>query len=465
MKKDKVIYQCTNCGKVEHQLKGKCSDCNSWNTFEAVIKQPEKEVKNRLAQQKQKGWLNNNGETKLKSLANVGIDETHRFSSGNEEIDRVLGGGFVEGSLVLLSGEPGVGKSTVLLQIIDYISKNNSTIYVSAEESEKQIAQRAIRLGVKDLNKIQCLGEAELNTIIETIKSENPKFVIIDSIQTIYMEDIASGPGSVSQVRECAAQLNRLAKDTGVTMVMVGHITKDGAMAGPKTLEHLVDVTLLIEGEQESPYRIVRAFKNRFGATDEIGALEMTSEGLVPVENPSSMYLSLDRKPIEGSCVFITQEGQRPLLIEIQSLIDKSVLSNPRRLGVGLDYNRLAMVIAILRKHTGVDFFDQDVYVSLVGGAKIKETASDLPVALSMISSFINKPLPDNLACFGEVDLTGEVRPVLKSEERIKEAVKMGFTKIIIPKRNLPKNFKSKGVEIKGISSLDEAVDLIREWF
>lgn len=462
MKKVKTEYECTNCGSIQLQLKGKCPDCGEWNTLQEVVRVPEKEIKNRLSQQKQKTWLNA-GESKLKSLSKVDIDDKHRFSSGNEEVDRVLGGGFVEGSLILLSGEPGVGKSTVLLQIIEHISKHDKTIYISAEESEKQIAQRAIRLGVKDLDSIQCLGEAELNTIMDTIKSERPKFVILDSIQTVYMEEIASSPGSVSQVKECAAQLNRLAKDMDITMVLVGHITKDGSMAGPKILEHLVDATLLIEGEQESPYRILRSFKNRFGSTSEIGALEMTSEGLIPVKNPSSMFLSMDRKPIEGSCVFITQEGQRPLLIEIQSLIDKSLLSNPRRLGVGLDYNRLAMVIAILRKHTGVDFFDQDVYVSAVGGAKIKETASDLPVALSMISSFINKPLPDSLACFGEVDLTGEVRPVLKAEERIKEAAKMGFTKIIIPKRNLPKN-KIPNVEIKGISSLDEAVDLIKEW-
>lgn len=462
MKKSRTEYECTNCGSIQLQFKGKCPDCNEWNTLQEVIRSPEKEVKNKLSQQKQKTWLNM-GDSKLKSLSEVSIDDKHRFSSGNSEMDRVLGGGFVEGSLVLLSGEPGVGKSTILLQIIDHISREHKTIYVSAEESEKQIAQRAIRLGMKDLDRIKCLGEAELNNIINIIKTESPKFVIIDSIQTVYMEDMSSSPGTVSQVKECASQLNRLAKDSDTTIVIVGHITKDGAMAGPKALEHLVDATLLIEGEQESPYRILRAFKNRFGSTSEIGAMEMTSEGLMSVDNPSAMFLSLDRKPIEGSCVFITQEGQRPLLIEIQSLIDKSLLSNPRRLGVGLDYNRLAMVIAILRKHTGLDFFDQDVYVSVVGGAKIKETASDLPVALSMISSFINKPLPDSLACFGEVDLTGEVRPVLKAEERIKEAARMGFTKIIIPKRNIPKN-KIAGVEIKGISSLDEAVDLIKEW-
>lgn len=462
MKKAKTQYECSNCGAVQIQYTGRCKECDSWNTLQEVLVAPEKETKNRMAQQKSKTWLS--GSSQARNLADVDLLEYQRFSSGNREIDNVLGGGFVRGSVTLISGEPGAGKSTVLLQIIDHITKTYPSLYVSAEESIQQIAQRAIRLGIKDLKRIPCLGEADLDEIMSEIRSSQSKFVIVDSIQTIYMKDITSSQGSVSQVKECAAQLNRLAKDEGVTIVLIGHITKDGNMAGPKVLEHLVDVTIMIEGEQDTPYRIIRASKNRFGATNEIGALEMTGEGLKPVDNPSEMFLSLDRKPIEGSCVFISQEGHRPLLIEIQSLIDQSALTNPRRLGVGLDYNRLAMVIAILRKHTGVDFADQDVYVSLVGGAKVKETASDLPVALSMISSFLNKPLPESLACFGEVDLTGEVRPVMRSEDRIREAAAMGFTKLIIPKRNLPKD-KIPGVQIKGVSSLDDAIDLIKEWF
>ena len=395
------------------------------------------------------------------SLADIEAVDVPRFGTGIEEFDRVLGGGLVAGGVVLIGGDPGIGKSTLLLQALANISQVKSTLYVSGEESGAQIALRARRLAVeaKDL-KLQ--AEIQLEKILGTLESLKPEVAVIDSIQTIYSDALSSAPGSVAQVRECAAQLTRMAKQSGVTIILVGHVTKEGALAGPRVLEHIVDTVLYFEGDTQSSYRLVRAIKNRFGAVNELGVFAMTEKGLKGVSNPSALFLSQHDTQVPGACVMVTQEGTRPLLVEIQALVDTSHLPNARRLSVGLEQNRLAMLLAVLHRHAGIAAFDQDVFINAVGGVKISEPAADLAVLLAINSSMRNKPLPRGLVVFGEVGLAGEIRPAPRGQERLREAAKLGFSIAMIPKSNVPKQ-PIEGMTIVAVERIDEAFNRLRE--
>jgi DNA repair protein RadA/Sms len=391
--------------------------------------------------------------------------EQPRMSSGIEEFDRVLGGGMVAGGVVLIGGDPGIGKSTLLLQSLAAISTTTRVLYISGEESAAQIALRARRLGV-DAKAVLLLSEISLERIVATVRDEAPVVVVVDSIQTVYTSEMQSAPGSVAQVRECAAHLTRLAKQLGFILVMVGHVTKDGSLAGPRVLEHMVDTVLYFEGDPHSSFRLVRAVKNRFGAVNELGVFAMTDRGLKGVANPSALFLSQHGTDghggeVPGSCVLVTQEGTRPLLVEIQALVDTAHVPNPRRLSVGLDPQRLAMLLAVLHRHAGIAAFDQDVFVNAVGGVRIGEPAADLAVLLAIVSSMRNKPAPRGLVAFGEVGLAGEVRPAPRGQERLREAAKLGFSKAIIPKANAPKQ-SIEGLEIVAVDRLTQALDFLR---
>lgn len=390
--------------------------------------------------------------------------EVPREATGMGELDRVLGGGLVDGAVILLGGDPGIGKSTLLLQTIALMAKKRKVLYVSGEESAQQVALRSQRLGL-NADGVNLLAEIRLEAIQAALKQHEPSVVVIDSIQTMYSDQITSAPGSVSQVRECAAQLTRIAKQMGIAMIFVGHVTKDGAIAGPRVLEHMVDTVLYFEGDQHSNYRMIRAIKNRFGAANELGVFAMTETGLKGVSNPSAIFLASYRDDVAGSCVLVTQEGSRPLLVEIQALVDDAHGFTPKRLTVGLEQNRLAMLLAVLNRHAGVACFDQDVFLNAVGGVKISEPAADLAVILAMLSSYRNKPLPEKMVAFGEIGLSGEIRPVPRGQERLKEAEKLGFKRAIVPKANLPKNLKEfPSLKIQGVSSLQEAVNACRDW-
>ncbi len=401
----------------------------------------------------------------VQSLGEVQAREMPRLSSGVEEFDRVLGGGFVEGGVVLIGGDPGIGKSTLLLQSLAALSSRTSTLYVSGEESPAQVALRARRLGV-DASKVRLLSEIALDRVVATIRDEKPAVVVIDSIQTLYTSDLTSAPGSVSQVRECAAHLTRLAKQLGFILIMIGHVTKEGALAGPRVLEHIVDTVLYFEGDTHSSFRLIRAFKNRFGAVNELGVFAMTDRGLKGVSNPSALFLSQHGPDghggdVPGSCVLVTQEGTRPLLVEIQALVDTAHVPNPRRLSVGLDPQRLAMLLAVLHRHAGIAAFDQDVFVNAVGGVRIAEPAADLAVLLAIVSSMRNRPLPRGLVAFGEVGLAGEIRPAPRGQERLREAAKLGFSLALIPRANAPKH-AIEGLEIVAVDRLVQALERVR---
>ena len=400
------------------------------------------------------------GVSKVQLLAEVEAEEVPRFSTGILEFDRVLGGGLVPGGVVLIGGDPGIGKSTLLLQALAHLATNRATLYVSGEESAQQIALRARRLSL-NARSVKLLAEIQLEKIQANILSQKPQVVVIDSIQTIYSEALTSAPGSVAQVRECAAQLTRTAKQSGVTIIIVGHVTKEGALAGPRVLEHIVDTVLYFEGDTHSSFRLVRAFKNRFGAVNELGVFAMTEKGLREVSNPSALFLSQHGAQVPGSCVMVTQEGTRPLLVEVQALVDEAHAPNARRLSVGLEQNRLAMLLAVLHRHAGIAAFDQDVFVNAVGGVKITEPAADLAVLLAIVSSLRNKPLPEKMVVFGEVGLAGEVRAVQRGQERLKEAAKLGFTHAIVPKANRPKQAIS-GMNVISVDRVETAVDEIR---
>ncbi|CUI03739.1 DNA repair protein RadA [Janthinobacterium sp. CG23_2] len=395
------------------------------------------------------------------SLADIEAVDVPRFGTGIEEFDRVLGGGLVSGGVVLIGGDPGIGKSTLLLQALANISHSKSTLYVSGEESGAQIALRARRLGV-DGKELKLQAEIQLEKILGTLADLKPEVAVIDSIQTVYSDALTSAPGSVAQVRECAAQLTRVAKQTGVTIILVGHVTKEGALAGPRVLEHIVDTVLYFEGDPQSSFRLVRAIKNRFGAVNELGVFAMTEKGLKGVSNPSALFLSQHDNQVPGSCVMVTQEGTRPLLVEIQALVDTSHLPNARRLSVGLEQNRLAMLLAVLHRHAGIAAFDQDVFINAVGGVKITEPAADLAVLLAINSSMRSKPLPRGLVVFGEVGLAGEIRPAPRGQERLREAAKLGFSIAMIPKANVPKQ-KIEGMTIVAVERIDEAFNKLRE--
>jgi len=393
-------------------------------------------------------------------LSAIEAQDMQRTPTGQDELDRVLGGGMVEGGVVLIGGDPGIGKSTLLLQALDGLQRSGQhTLYVTGEESGAQVALRARRLGL-DHSQVNVLAETQLEKIIATLQAQSPQVAVIDSIQTVYSDQLTSAPGSVAQVRECAAHLTRMAKSSGTTVVLVGHVTKEGALAGPRVLEHMVDTVLYFEGDTHSSYRLVRAIKNRFGAVNEIGVFAMTEKGLKGVSNPSAIFLSQHTEPVPGSCVMVTLEGTRPLLVEIQALVDSGGPS-PRRLSVGLDRDRLAMLLAVLHRHAGVACMDQDVFVNAVGGVRISEPAADLAVMLAIQSSLRGKPLPRGFLAFGEVGLAGEVRPAPRGQERLKEAAKLGFSVALIPKANLPKK-PIEGLTIHAVERVDEAVNVLR---
>ena len=450
MAKAKTVYTCTECGGQTPKWQGQCPHCTVWNTLVETI--AEKAAGSRYLSVAESG--------KLQKLGEVDAREEPRRPTGVGELDRVLGGGLVTGAVVLLGGDPGIGKSTLLLQALAIMGGSCNAIYVSGEESAQQIALRARRLAV-DATALNLLAEIQLEKVLSVLSTQKPDVAVIDSIQTIYSEALQSAPGSVAQVRECAAQLTRFAKSSGTALLLVGHVTKEGALAGPRVLEHMVDAVLYFEGETHSSFRLVRAIKNRFGAVNELGVFAMTDRGLRGVSNPSALFLSHHETQVAGSCVMVTQEGSRPLLVEVQALVDEAHAPNPRRLSVGLEQNRLAMLLAVLHRHAGIAAYDQDVFVNAVGGVKIDEPAADLPVLLAIVSSLRNRPLPEKLVAFGEIGLAGEVRPVQRGQERLREAAKLGFKLAIIPKANAPKA-AIEGIEVVSVERVEEAVARVR---
>jgi DNA repair protein RadA/Sms len=452
MAKDKSIYTCSECGGTSPKWLGKCPHCEAWNTLVETVAQPAGSGKNRFAS------LAPTAE--LQVLADIEASDVARTPTGQEELDRVLGGGIVDGGVVLIGGDPGIGKSTLLLQALDALQRSGMpTLYVTGEESGAQVALRSRRLGL-DNSQVPVLAETQLEKILATLDARKPGIAVIDSIQTVYSEQLTSAPGSVAQVRECAAHLTRAAKSSGTAIVLVGHVTKEGALAGPRVLEHMVDTVLYFEGDTHSSFRLVRAIKNRFGAVNEIGVFAMTERGLKGVSNPSAIFLSQHSEPVPGSCVLVTLEGTRPMLVEIQALVDDGGPS-PRRLSVGLDRDRLAMLLAVLHRHAGVACLDQDVFVNAVGGVRIAEPAADLAVLLSITSSLRGKPLPKGFVAFGEVGLAGEVRPAPRGQERLREAAKLGFSVAVVPKANAPKK-PIEGLTIHAVDRVDEAVAVLR---
>ncbi len=452
MAKAKINYSCSACGATANKWAGQCPDCEAWNTMVEVMVQATPARSGRFA-----GYTGEAGTTSVQLLREVSADDVARTPTGISEFDRVLGGGLVPGSVVLIGGDPGIGKSTLLLQTLAELDQQFTTLYVSGEESPQQISLRAKRLKLP-IDNMRLLPETRVEGILATAEKERPQMMVIDSIQTIFTEQLQSAPGSVAQVRESAAQLVRYAKQSGVSLFIVGHVTKDGQLAGPRVLEHMVDTVLYFEGDSGSRYRVVRAFKNRFGAVNELGVFAMTEMGLKEVTNPSAIFLSSHDAAVSGSAIMVTMEGSRPLLVEVQALVDESHLGNPRRVAVGLEQNRLAMLLAVLSRHGGVVTHDQDVFLNVVGGVRLTETGADLAVLLSVLSSLRDRPLPEGLIVFGEVGLAGEIRPVPNGEDRLKEAAKHGFTRAIVPKANMSKK-RFAEMEVLGVSRLSEALD------
>lgn len=452
MAKTKFFYSCQFCGAQFSQWAGQCGGCNAWNSLVE---------ENAIAASKTRhtGFAAAANQSKVTGLKDVSLTEIPRIPSGLLELDRVLGGGIVSGSIVLMGGDPGIGKSTLLLQALCHLSATQKALYVTGEESLQQVAMRARRLGLP-LDNLQLLAETHVERLLKVAEELKPTIIVIDSIQTIYTELLQSAPGSVSQVRETAAQLTRFAKQTGTCVFLVGHVTKDGTLAGPRVLEHMVDTVLYFEGENDNRLRLIRAVKNRFGAVNELGVFAMTDKGLREVTNPSSIFLSRNPIPSAGSVVMVSWEGSRPILVEVQALVDSSHLANPRRVTVGLDTNRLSMLLAVLHRHGGVASYDQDVFVNVVGGVRVNETAVDLALLFAILSSLKNRCLPQDLIVFGEVGLAGEIRPVPSGQERLREAVKHGFKTAIVPKANMPKN-KIDGLKIIPVQQLSEAIQSI----
>jgi len=447
--RDKSVYFCNECGGDSPKWQGQCPHCGAWNTL----------VEGRAAESRGKRYAPLAGQPdagRVVRLSSIETRQAPRVGSGLDELDRVLGGGFVEGGVVLLGGDPGIGKSTLLLQSLAAMGATRPVLYVTGEESPAQVALRAERLGLLNAP-VDVLAEIRLDAVATAIDRAKPQVVVVDSIQTVYSDALQSAPGSVTQVRECAAQLTLLPKDRGVAFVLVGHVTKEGAIAGPRVLEHIVDTVLYFEGETHSSFRVIRATKNRFGAVNELGVFAMTDRGLRGVSNPSALFVSGAGDPAPGSCVLATLEGSRPLLVEIQALVAPGVGAVPRRLSVGLDPQRLAMLLAALQRHCGVATGGDDVFVSAVGGVRITEPAADLAAVLAILSSLKNRALPRTLAVFGEVGLTGEIRPVQRGQERLKEAAKMGYRRALIPKLNKPKQ-SIDGMDIIYVSRLSEAL-------
>ena len=444
--KAKTAYVCAECGAVALQWFGSCPSCGAAGTLTEA------------AAERRSG---RSSAARPVPLEEVEVREAARTPSGIAELDRTLGGGLVPGQVTLLGGDPGIGKSTLLLQCLAALSGSLETVYVSGEESSDQIALRARRLSLP-MKGLRLLPETQLERILATLEAARPRVAVIDSIQTVWSETLQSAPGSVAQVRECAAQLTRYAKRAGTALFIVGHVTKEGAIAGPRVLEHIVDTVLYFEGDTHSSWRLLRAVKNRFGAVNELGVFAMTEKGLRDVANPSRLFLNSHEKPVPGSCVLAAIEGTRPLLVEIQALVDTAHAPNARRLSVGLEQNRLAMLLAVLHRHAGIATWEQDVFVNAVGGVRIVEPAADLPVCLAVVSSLSDKPILGKVAVFGEVGLAGEVRPAPQGQERLKEAAKLGFEKAIVPRANQPKT-KIAGLEVVAVERVESAVQLLRD--
>jgi DNA repair protein RadA/Sms len=442
----KSVYVCSDCGGQTTRWQGQCPQCGAWNSLVETVADPPGQRRHRAAGKA----------AALTPLSRISAKESPRMPTGVGELDRALGGGLVTGQVVLIGGDPGIGKSTLLLQALAWMSGARKSVYVTGEESAEQVALRAQRLQV-DTAEVQLLAETQLERIAATLEAEKPEIAVIDSIQTVYTEALQSAPGSVAQVRECAAQLTRLAKQRGIALVFVGHVTKEGALAGPRVLEHIVDTVLYFEGDPNSSFRLVRAVKNRFGPVNELGVFAMTEKGLRGVANPSALFLSQHREPVAGSCILVTSEGTRPLLVEVQALVDRTQAVAPRRLAQGLDQNRLAMLLAVLHRHAGIACSDQDVFVNAVGGVRITEPAADLAILLAVVSSFREQPLPERLVVFGEIGLAGEVRPAPRGQDRLREAAKLGFRRALIPRANAPKQ-PIDGIETVAVERLADAL-------
>lgn len=455
MAKAKTAYVCSECGGEHSKWQGQCAECGVWNTLSEIVLEPASKAG--AGAGRRAGYAGASDAPKVTRLASISGEADQRSATGIGELDRVLGGGLVGGSVVLIGGDPGIGKSTLLLQMLGAIGQRMRSLYVTGEESLAQVAARGRRLDI-NLEGLEALAETSIERILAEAASSKPEVLIIDSIQTIWTELLTAAPGSVSQVRESAARLVRFAKESGTSVFLVGHVTKEGGIAGPRVLEHMVDAVLYFEGEVGSRFRILRAFKNRFGAVNELGVFAMSEKGLKEVPNPSAIFLSSHAQPTPGSAVMVTREGTRPLLVEVQALVDSSALPNPRRVTLGLEQNRLAMLLAVLHRHGGAAVYDQDVFVNVVGGIRVQETAADLPVLLAVLSSFRDRALPDKLVAFGEVGLSGEIRPVPNGEERLREAATHGFRHAIVPKANAPKKLRIGDLEIIAVDRLSDAL-------
>ncbi|MFP4131061.1 DNA repair protein RadA [Thiohalospira sp.] len=450
MAKNRTLYVCNECGGETPKWAGQCPACGAWNSLSAVVESRDTRT----------GGMTGGADGQVTALGEVAVGaENPRWATGSAELDHVLGGGLVPGSVTLLGGDPGIGKSTLLLQTVASLAREQPVLYVTGEESPQQVGLRARRLGL-EADAVRLLAETRVEAITEAARRERPGVLVVDSIQTIFTEALTSAPGSVAQVREAAAALVRFAKESGAALFLVGHVTKEGQLAGPRVLEHMVDAVLYFEGDGSGPYRVIRAMKNRFGAANELGIFAMTEHGLREVSNPSAIFLSRHGDPIPGSLILVTREGTRPLLVEVQALVDESQLGNPRRVTLGLDGNRLAMLLAVLHRHGGVMTGDQDVFVNVVGGVRVTETAADLPVLLAVLSSLRDRALPADLAAFGEVGLAGEIRPVPNGPDRLREAARHGFTRAIVPRGNAPKQAPA-GLEVVAVDRLHEALDAL----
>lgn len=453
MANPKQVYTCQQCAAQFSKWAGQCGNCGAWNSISEQAVLVAKTVNPRF-----KGYAAQS-EAQVTRLIDVPLDQQARTPTGLSELDRVLGGGLIAGSVVLIGGDPGIGKSTLLLQTLTYLSQQQKVLYVTGEESPQQVSLRAKRLQLK-ADDLQLLAATQVEKILQVASQEKPRIMVIDSIQTMYTDLLQSAPGGVGQVRESAAQLVQFAKQTQTALFLVGHVTKDGALAGPRVLEHMVDAVLYFEGQSDSRYRVIRAIKNRFGAVNELGVFAMTEKGLREINNPSAIFLSREADAVPGSVVMVTWEGSRPLLVEVQALVNESHLGNPRRVTVGLDQNRLAMLLAVLHRHGGIVTYDQDVFLNVVGGVRVLETGADLALLLAVLSSLRNHALPLDLIAFGEVGLAGEIRPVQSGQERIKEAVKHGFKRAIIPKANAPRT-PIDGIEIIAVNNLQAALEAV----
>lgn len=450
MAKAQQAFVCNDCGADYRKWQGQCSECGQWNTVQEV--RLAKAPKNARFE----GYAGGDS-SKVQLLKDVSLEDLPRFSAGMGEFDRVLGGGFVPGSVVLIGGHPGAGKSTILLQTLCHLAAHKSALYVTGEESLQQVAMRAKRLGLPT-DQLKMLSQTRVEAVVDAARQENPDVLVVDSVQVMHLDDIASAPGSVSQVRESAAYLTRYAKQTGTVLILVGHVTKDGSLAGPKVLEHMIDCSIMLEGDHDARFRTLRGHKNRFGAVNELGVFAMTEQGMREVSNPSAIFLQRSDEVSSGSVVMVVWEGTRPLLVEIQALVDASHLGNPRRVVVGLEQNRLNMLLAVIHRHGGLMLGDQDVFVNVVGGVKVVETSADLALILALVSSFRDFALPQDLVSFGEVGLAGEIRPVPNGQERLREAAKHGFKRAIVPAGNAPKE-PIKGLHVVVVKHLAEALE------